>query len=178
MARKSSAPKFSEHLPAPSYKGKVSLTTSIVIDAPIEKVWEIILDFQSFSEWYTKKRVADQTPREGSYLILDVYAPPTDSPKAKPATRPLERIIELDENAHRIAWVGEGPQWLLRAERWQALSVVEGGKTLYETREVMSGPLSYVVRWFMARNLQKGFNASGECLKKRAEELAAKSASA
>ncbi|PCH43154.1 hypothetical protein WOLCODRAFT_132673 [Wolfiporia cocos MD-104 SS10] len=159
------------NLPPSPYQGVLNLNASAIIDAPIEKVWDLLTNFQSYSEWWTKKPLPDQTPHEGAYLLMEVHIPPTEDRKHKPTSRPLEKITAVDHGSYRIAWVNLLPQWLLHAERWQALSVVEDGKTLYETREVMSGPAAWIVRWFLGADLQKGFEAVAEGLKKRAEQL-------
>ncbi|KAI0944601.1 hypothetical protein AcW1_002270 [Taiwanofungus camphoratus] len=119
----------------------------------------------------SSKPLPDQTPREGVYLLMEVHIPPTSDTSHKPTSRPLERISAVDPDAHRVAWVNLMPRWFLRAERWQALSTVEDGKTLYETREVMAGPGAWLVRWFFRAGLDEGFEAVARGLKSRAEQL-------
>ncbi|KZT68055.1 hypothetical protein DAEQUDRAFT_728312 [Daedalea quercina L-15889] len=171
------------NLPEPKFAGVLTLSSSCVIDAPIEKVWGILCNFQSYSEWNefvhaqvivdgkTKKPLPDQTPREGTYLLMDVFIPPSADLSRSPSSRPLEIITAVDPTNHRIAWQNCMPAWLVSAERWQVLSVVEDGKTLYETREVMGGIAAYIIKWFMYTNLMKGFQAVADGLKKRAEQL-------
>ncbi|KZT00890.1 uncharacterized protein LAESUDRAFT_687453 [Laetiporus sulphureus 93-53] len=170
------------NLPPPSLDGVLTVSASSVINAPLSGLWEILLDFPSYHEWNTFVHVQkvvdasgnplpDQTPREGQYILMEVYIPPTPDMNRSPTSRPLEMIIAIDHETHRLAWKNLMPQWFLRAVRWQALSVIEGGKTLYETREVMSGPGAYLVRMLMSSGLQKGFEAVAEGLKKKAEEV-------
>lgn len=40
------------NLPAPTYTGPVQGNASIVIDAPLEKVWAAVIDFPSYPQWY------------------------------------------------------------------------------------------------------------------------------
>lgn len=42
----------SSNLPPPSSNGVFSVSASILIDAPREKVWQILLDFPKYREWY------------------------------------------------------------------------------------------------------------------------------
>lgn len=63
------------------------------------------------------------------------------------------------------------PAPLLGAERWQALSTVNGEKTYYEAREVFSGPVGYVVDALFAAELQEGFEAQAAAFKARVESL-------
>ena len=119
----------------------------------------------------TKKPHPDQTPRDGAYMIMEVYIPPSSDPSRRASSHPLEQITAVDHDNYRIAWRNCMPSWLVNAERWQALSVTEDGKTLYETREVMKGIGAYFIKWFLSRDLQLGFQAVADGLKKRAEQL-------
>lgn len=85
-----------------------------------------------------------------------------------------EIITHVDHEEFRVAWQYVSlPKWLLSAERWQCLSSSSpaGGKevTKYETREVFSGPLAYIVKWFMRKGLEEAFAAMGDALKVRSE---------
>ena len=87
----------------------------------------------------------------------------------KVTVKPLETITCVDESSYRLAWrYITGPEWFTRAERWQALSVVEqDGKTLtkYETREVFGGPSAYIMRISLHSGLSKSFKAMANDLK-------------
>lgn len=39
------------NLPEPRFAGVVVLQASSTIQAPIEKVWDVLCNFQSYSEW-------------------------------------------------------------------------------------------------------------------------------
>lgn len=106
-----------------------------------------------------------------------MHIPPSfDPPRIFPAGSAFLIITALDTDNYRCAWKNiDYPSWLLDTERWQALvEVVEDGrrKTRYETIEVFSGWLAYVVRLVVGSGLQKGFRAMAEGLKTRAEAIA------
>jgi hypothetical protein len=83
----------------------------------------------------------------------------------------FERISTVDHENYRVAWVNLSfPRFLMNAERWQAVSVTEDGKTKYETTEVFGGIIAYIIQFFMYEKLVLGFQAQAEGLKKRAEE--------
>ena len=42
-------------LPPRAEDAVLAMTASAVIDAPIEKVWEVLVDFPSYPEWYAYK---------------------------------------------------------------------------------------------------------------------------
>ncbi|KAG6334787.1 hypothetical protein ID866_4305 [Astraeus odoratus] len=170
--------------------GVFSLSASIVIDAPRDVVWEVLMDWKAYHEWnpFTRNQCLtdaskqplpanQQTLRAGAHLYIHpVHIPPSfDSPKLLPAGSVLVVITALDTHNYRCAWVTvEHPKWMLHAERWQALVEVDDGdgrkKTRYETREVFSGVLAYAVSITVGGGLQKGFVAMAEGLKKRSEE--------
>ncbi|KAH9916128.1 hypothetical protein B0H21DRAFT_770865 [Amylocystis lapponica] len=170
------------NLPPASFEGVFEMSASVDIDAPIESVWEILLDFPSYRKWNTfihsqavvdksKKPLPDQAPQVGQFLLMEAHIPPTAALEHPPTSRPLERITHVDSSTHRLAWVYTAgvPGFLMRAERWQALSVVDG-KTRYESRETFGGFGGYAVKYSMRADLQKSFDVMGEDLKKYAEE--------
>ena len=121
-----------------------------------------------------KNPLPDQTPAEGQYLLIaPVHLPPTmGEPGWFQAQSAFERISAVDHEKYRVAWINIAlPKFLMSAERWQAVSVTEDGKTKYETTEVFGGIFAYLVKFFMYEKLVHGFTAQGEGLKKRAEEL-------
>ena len=120
----------------------------------------------------SKDALADQTPREGSYLRIEVNLPPTmEEPGFFRKGFAFVKITALDHISHRAAWSSEGWKFLLHTERWQALSVDEAtGRTKYETIEVFGGLLAYFIKFFVGKNLILGFRAAADCLKKCAEE--------
>ncbi|KAG6837811.1 hypothetical protein H0H93_016179 [Arthromyces matolae] len=122
-------------------------------------------------------RTADQTPGENRRLWIQAQIPPLPSPvNSDTPSNPLhselsfENITHIDTSTRRIAWrTIMLPQPLLDAERWQALSTTDDGKTFYESVEVYRGPVSYVVDLAFAQGLQEGFEAQAAALKDRTE---------
>lgn len=105
--------------------------------------------------------------------MYPVHIPPTfaDSSVWFPSSA-FEIITHVDNENHRLAWLNlMAPKFILHAERWQALSAVEGGKTKYETVEVFSGILAWVLKLLMEGGLNKGFEAMAEGLKTQSEQM-------
>jgi hypothetical protein len=163
---------------------------NILINAPVQKAWDVLLDFPSYPEWnpFVRKQVvtnalyvplSDQTPQENLRLIIEAQIPPLPSPVT--ATTPpnilneqhsFENITVVDRVRRRVAWKQIMiPDALLTAERWQAVSEVEGGGTYYESREAFYGPLASVVDGLMGTALQEGFSAQAAALKVRVESM-------
>jgi len=164
--------------------GVFSVSSSCLIDAPIERVWSIMLDFPSYNKWNSfvrvqtlvnssKEPLSDQTPREGALIKMSVHIPPTmEKPGLFGKNSAFVKITTIDHVNHRAAWCTEGlPKFLLRTERWQALGVdVATGTTKYETIEVFGGILAYFIKFFIAKNLALSFKAAADTLKKYAED--------
>uniref|UniRef100_A0A8H7XL02 SRPBCC domain-containing protein n=1 Tax=Psilocybe cubensis TaxID=181762 RepID=A0A8H7XL02_PSICU len=160
---------------------------TILIDAPIEKVWDILMDFPEYKNWNTFARsmvlvdyntrqpLADQTLELGKYIDIRAHMNPGDVPEEPgylDKGNAFVFISTLEPDIHRVAWTTSMfPSWILQSVRTQALSVDEAsGKTKYENREVFSGFLSYIVKFFVGGKLNKGFAAAASSLKKHAEK--------
>ncbi|CAL1698177.1 unnamed protein product [Somion occarium] len=161
--------------------GVFTMTASATIDAPVEKVWNVLLDFPSYPEWNpfvrsqvvvdaANKPLDDQTPKLGSTLILTVNIPPGKDGESHPQ-KSHEIVTLVDHENHRVAWrYASLPNWLLNAERWQSISLSDDGKAKYDTVEVFGGPVAYLVKWITGKDLKKSFDAFADALKKRSEE--------
>ncbi|KAF9528487.1 hypothetical protein CPB83DRAFT_312273 [Crepidotus variabilis] len=172
----------------PTDPGIFTAQASIIIDAPIEAVWAILLDFPKYPQWNPFVRsqtvtntlwipTEDQVAYENFRLIIQAQIPPL-TPPVNENTPPnpfhaqtaFENITKIDAVNHQAFWRSIMlPQEILDSERMQVLSVVGVGKTYYEAREVFKGPASYVVDALFAEGLQKGFSAQAVALKARAE---------
>ncbi|KAF7357650.1 hypothetical protein MSAN_01361600 [Mycena sanguinolenta] len=158
--------------------GVFSVGESVLIDAPREKVWQILMDLPSYGKWnpFTRKMtivsesgspVDDQTLAVGKVFDSAVNIPPEMAP---PRMNGLSRVTTLDHENFRAGW--ETPAglstWFFFYQRWTELTV-EDAKTKWETFEVYSGPMAYVVYWLMYKNMLVSLKAMAEALKSRAE---------
>jgi len=164
------------------------ISTEIIVDAPIETVWNVLLDFSSYEKWNTFVRsqlITDVNfsplnpqpmPTEGAYLVMHARIPPGGLGNSKKGlTRSEEIVTFVDVEHHRVGWKQLSyPDWLLKAHRWQYLEEieVEGKKMVkYSTVETFSGPFAWIIRSFLTKNLQTSFNAMAQNLKEYSEQL-------
>jgi len=141
-------------------------TANAEIEAPIEKVWQVMLDVQRYGEWnpFIVKVDADGPVRVGGRFVLHVRWPGGGARSAAQVTR-------LDgPSAGRASWSYVVTGLLstigaVRATRVQSLESV-GAKTRYSTREDFSGWLTFALP---IKKVQAGFDAHAAALKKRAE---------
>ena len=146
----------------------------VEIDAPIETVWEIMVDFDRYPEWNPMNR----------FFKLDSEAEPNHTVTFGPSWGPYDRLEneplpEADFTQHETITVWEEDCCLayavvslpFNAERVQYISPLEKGKTRYQTYERMSGFIKPIVKWKYGAKIVAGFTANGMALKKRAEAL-------
>jgi len=132
----------------PDISGSIAhVTAEITIDAPIETVWNIIVDFESYTNWNPFVRsqlITDEQwnplepqpkPTEGAFLLMLCKIPPPPDgslvPVDKSLTTSKEMLNFVEEENHRIGWTQKlYPNWAMKEQRWQELTeVVVDGKT-------------------------------------------------
>lgn len=173
-------------LPTLTTSSVFAIRSSISIDAPKQKVWDILLDFASYKEWnpYIRKQeiISDDDkihllpPKAapGRRIRLRLHVPPTMDDTSTTGSTTEEILTHVDEASFRLAWRFATPaRWLISAERWQILQDGRPGdqRTIYETWEFWGGLLAYVIRFFMRTKLQNSFDAMSRALKDRAERV-------
>lgn len=145
---------------------------TVAIDAPLEAVWAVMMDVDAYGEWnpFLFRAECPTPPKPGDPIVLHVRWPngrTTRSPERISAVEPPHD----DGGTARalLAYVYEGlPSrlGLVRGTRFQRLSQVPGGPTVYDTVEEFSGPL---VALAGPARVADGFRRHAEALKVRCE---------
>jgi hypothetical protein len=146
---------------------------SVEIDAPLERVWQVMLDTAAYGDW-NPFVVGVETPEPaavGNPIVLHVRW------RNGKETRSPERITALERPAADadgtmracLSYVYEG--WparlgLVRGTRHQRLTQPPGGPTTYATVEEFSGPL---VKLAGPDRVADGFRRHASALKQRCE---------
>ncbi|KAJ4481177.1 hypothetical protein J3R30DRAFT_3287412 [Lentinula aciculospora] len=174
--------------PPPVSSAVFAVSGSSTISAPPEKVWQTLLDFDSYREWnpFVRSLKILKNPNSAPLSvghrieIYPVHLPPTMDDASVGFLQKNSTLVEvtvLDHETHRVAWRTANmlPRWMLDAERWQMITVEEDAregevKCKYESYEVFKGILAYVVRWFVGKELKLGVKAMADGLKGRAEQ--------
>jgi hypothetical protein len=152
-------------------------SASVEIDAPLEVVWQVMVDTERYGEWnpFVERAETPQPPAVGNPILLHVVW------KGGGRTRSPERISALEapatdpvtgETTALMSYVYEGLPArlrLVRGTRHQRLRQVPGGPTSYDTVEEFRGPL---VRLAGPGRVADGFRRHAEALRERAESLA------
>jgi hypothetical protein len=135
----------------------------IDIDAPIEHVWEILFDIDSYSDWNPF------TPRVESTLELDDPVHLYVRLKGEHLTHRVEYVSAV-EPPNRVCWrMKIATPLLLAAERCQILTPLGEGRTHYVTEDHFRGLLTPLVMSQFRSGMQRGFDDVATALKQRAE---------
>jgi uncharacterized protein YndB with AHSA1/START domain len=153
-------------------------SASVVIDAPIDVVWQAMLDTDSYGEWnpFVVRADTAQPAAVGNPIVLHVVwanGKRTRSPERITAVEPPAAGTDGTPTAC-LSYVYEGlPSrlGLVRGVRHQRLTTRPDGRTAYDTVEEFSGPL---VRLAGPGRVAEGFRRHAEGLKARAESIAAR----
>ncbi len=149
---------------------------SVEIDAPIEVVWQVMLDTEAYGEWnpFLHRLEAPAQPQVGDPIVLHVRWANGKDTRSPERITALEPPVTTDDGrrAALLSYVYEGLPSKLRlvqGTRHQRLSQAPGGPTTYDTVEEFSGPL---VPLAGPDRVADGFRRHAEALKQRAESLA------
>ena len=148
---------------------------SVDIDAPLELVWQVMLDTERYGEWnpFVERVETPQPPAVGNPIVLHVRwadGRTTRSPERITAIEPPRPAADGATTA-LLTYVYEGLPARLRmlsATRHQRLTQRPGGPTTYDTVEEFDGPF---VRFAGPGRVAEGFRRHAEGLKQRAEQL-------
>lgn len=141
---------------------RIAVTTRI--DAPTERVWEILTDFGRYAEWNPGILKAEGALGEAHTVRIAMILP---SGKINPMVVTLTGL----QSGRELGWTGElGAQWLLSGHRRFVLEADSGG-TRFEHSEVFKGVLSLLLIGPAQAKIRQGFEAINQALKSRAEQL-------
>ncbi len=140
------------------------IESDIIIHAPKDKVWDILMDLKRYGEWNSFTPKVESSLQPGDDVMLHVNMTP-----GKPLIQQKETILWRKEETS-IAW-GIPHYFPVRTERAQILTTLENGQTLYRTYDKFWGILVPLVMWLYRKKIQNGFDQMAKDLKKRAESL-------
>jgi hypothetical protein len=139
-----------------------SLHAAIDIDAPAERVWQVVSDFARYPEWNPFIVRAAGVPRVGERLDITIAAP-----GMRPATfRP--RVLDV-EPGRLIRWKGEFKlPGLFDGRHALIVDPLDDERSRFTTHEDVSGILLPFLGRVMAAS-QQGFELMAQAVKERAE---------
>ena len=141
-----------------------SIETSIEIDAPPKRVWEVFSDFASYPDW--NPFVAYLTGRVEVGDRIEARLTPPDG-KAMTFT---PRVVAFTPEKE-LRWLGNLLMpGLFDGEHQFLLEPIDGTRTRFIQREDFTGVLVPLVLRMVGTSTRAGFEAMNTALKQRVEE--------
>lgn len=140
-----------------------TINTTILIDAPIATVWEILMDQQAYPRWnpFIKQLQGDLTP--GKTIEATIQPPGQKAMRFTP-------LVKVNQPKQEFRWLGHlFIPGIFDGEHYFLLEDVGGGQTKFIHGEQFSGLLSRIILMMIGDSTKAGFVAMNEALKARAE---------
>lgn len=137
----------------------------VTINAPVELVWEILLDFEKYEKWNTFcPRATNDSLELGSPVDMMVDL-------GQGLSRQVEYISRVEPH-ECIAWaMANQPEDPVHAVRSQRLKRLADDRCSYISVDEFAGPEKAAMMEHFAKAVETGFNRCAYDLKKYAEEL-------
>ena len=138
------------------------LRTEIEIDAPPERVWQVLIDFGAYPQWNPFIRSIEGEAKVGSRLKARIEPPGAREMTFRPTVR-------VSEPARELRWLGRlFVPGLVDGEHRLALEPLEGGRSKFIQSERFSGLLVGLLKETLTAT-ERGFEQMNEALKRRLE---------
>ena len=138
------------------------LRTEIEIDAPPERVWQVLTNFGAYPEWNPFIRSIEGEAKVGSRLKVRIEPPGARGMTFRPTVRAAEPAREL-------RWLGRLLlPGLVDGEHRLAVEPLTSGRSRFIQSERFSGLLVGLLRGTLAAT-ERGFEQMNEALKRRVE---------
>jgi hypothetical protein len=140
----------------------MEIRDSIVINAPVERVWEVFRDFASYPEWnpFLRSFEGRIEPAEKVSVKMDMG----------PVTMPIKPVLTVVEPPRELSWVVEqGSSFLYTVNRHFRFDPLGDSRTHFVQSEESAGFLSPVVSAFLFVPVVKGYRKFNLALKERVE---------
>lgn len=141
------------------------IESKIIIEAPIQKVWEVLADFDNYQQWNPFTPRIDIKNEIGTQVGLHVRL----NPKSKKTTLQKETLLKWEEGK-RLEW-GIQDAWYVKTVRIQQLTAIDDFRTEYYTSDAFEGPLTGLILLLFRNKIQIGFDDVCQGLKKQVESL-------
>lgn len=135
---------------------------AIEIEAPADRVWEILVDVERYGEWNPFTTRVDTSLEVGSPVDLYVTLGPFKLKQPE--------LIQDVVPPSLLAWgMVMCARWLLITRREQRLEPLSDTRCRYTTTDTLAGVLTPLVVVLFGGLIRRGFNEMAMALKERAE---------
>lgn len=134
-----------------------TITTNVVVDAPVEHVWDVLTDLGHHQAWNPFITAASGTMRTGERLVLKVQPPGGRAMTFRPT-------VTVVQHHQRLEWLGHlGLPGLLDGRHSFTFAPMPGDRSLVTQKETFSGVLVPFLGTMLDRT-RSGFLAMNEAL--------------
>ena len=143
----------------------LELRTETVIDAPVERIWQVLMDFDSYPQWNPFIRSIRGKPVAGSRLEVELGAPGTRPMRFRPT------VMAVVPN-REFRWLGHlGIRGLFDGEHIFELSPPSSASTRFVQRERFRGIFLPFLARRLERDARRGFEEMNHALRERASRV-------
>ncbi len=139
------------------------IKTEIIISSKPEKIWNILTNFEKYTEWNPFIRSISGNKKVGEQLIVKIQPPNGSGMKFKP------HILKYDQN-EEFRWIGKLLfTGIFDGEHYFKMIDNHNGKTTFIQGEIFSGLLVNL----LGKTLEKtrsGFDLMNKAIKKECEK--------
>ena len=140
----------------------LEIQTEIDIDAPPERVWEVLTDLRGWDDWNPFIKCAGR-PEPGASLLVEITPPGRSTMKFSP-------VVQVVEAPRRFEWLGRVLfPGLFDGHHCFELSPLDEGRTRFRHFEHFRGLLVGPVMRKQLSATEAGFKAMNAALKRRVE---------
>jgi hypothetical protein len=138
------------------------IETTIEINSKPDRVWQVLIDFASFSQWNPFIREAEGEPKEGSEVRISLKLS-----GEKEMHEGYLKVLKV-EPTKEISFRAQLPG-LFRVEHTFRLESIGGNRTRFIQLSIFSGFVNYFVGDKFRENFRKGFEEMEHALKEKVE---------
>ncbi len=139
------------------------LSTTIEINAPADRVWNILMDFPQYPDWNPFLRQIDGEVTVGNRITARIQPPGGKAMTFKPTV-----LVATPEQEFR--WLGHfGFSGIFDGEHIFRIEPIGPDRVQFIQEERFSGLLAPLLLRFLGKQTLAGFTAMNQALKERAE---------
>lgn len=134
--------------------------TTIKISKPIEEVWRVLTDFETYPDWNPLVGTLTGNFEEGGSVKAHII----------PLGKSFPTIISSFKKNEELIWQGTVvASFLLKAEHYYKVQSIDKQHTELLHGEYFTGIFSHFIPKFLLQKMENAFTAHNEALKKRIE---------
>lgn len=139
-----------------------TIVTEIIINASKEKVWEVLTNFNNYSNWNPFITSIEGEPKENTQLVnkleidgkVQIFKP---------------TVVKVEENKH-FEWIGKLPLGMFNGHHCFEIQELKEGQVKLIQKEDFSGWLSSLILKQVKESTIEGFITMNKGLKEEAEK--------